>query len=90
MFKREGLFVEVVDAKIEGKILKNPTVYKPLPDEVQEYVDKYGAESSLKLFVDFEESAKKLGYESIEATSIEIQHEICDAFGWPYPTDPIG
>ena len=89
MFKREGLFVEVVDAKNEGKQLKNPTSYKPLQDELQEHIDLYGAERTLKLFVEFEASAKKFGRESIEATSIEIQHEICDAYGWPYPTDLI-
>ena len=90
MFGPEGLCVGVVVTEIEGKLLKKPTNYRPLPDYLREHVDLYGAESALKTFVKFEATAKKLGYGSIEATSVRIQHEICDAYGLPYPTDPIG
>ena len=89
MFEREGLCIEVVDAKIEGKLLKKPTNYRPLPDNLREHVDLYGAESALKTFVKFEATAKKLGFGSIEATSVKIQHEICDAYGWAHPSHPI-
>ena len=81
MFEREGLCIEVVDAKIEGKLLKKPTNYRPLPDYLREHVDLYGAESALKTFVKFEATAKKLGFDSIETGSVKIQHEICDAYG---------
>ena len=84
------LITPSTDAKIEGKLLKKPTNYRPLPDYLREHVDLYGAESALKTFVKFEATAKKLGFGSIEATSVKIQHEICDAYGLPYPTDPIG
>jgi hypothetical protein len=90
VFEREGLCIEVVnDAKIEGKLLKKPTNYRPLPDYLREHVDLYGAESALKTFVKFEATAKKLGFDSIETGSVKIQHEICDAYGLPYPTGPI-
>jgi hypothetical protein len=89
VFGPEGLCVGVVVTEIEGKLLKKPKNYGPLPDYLREHVDLYGAESALKTFVKFEATAKKLGFGSIEATSVKIQHEICDAYGWAHPSHPI-
>ena len=60
---------------------------RPLPDNLLGFVNRIGAEEALKIYVRFEKSAKKLGHRSLETSSVKIQHEICDAYGWPYPTD---
>ena len=55
--------------------------YSPLPNDLREFVDRYGAEEALKTYIKFEATAKKLGFDSIETGSVKIQHEICDAYG---------
>ena len=69
--------------------MKISSNYSPLPNDLPEFVDRYGAEEALKTYIKFEATAKKLGFGSIEATSVKIQHEICDAYGWAHPSHPI-
>jgi len=69
--------------------MKKPTNYKPLPEEFREFVDRVGAEEVLQIYIRFEAAAKRRGFNSIAKRTLGYQHQICDAYGWPYPTDLI-
>ena len=68
-------------ASMPWSLMKMSSNYSPLPNDLREFVDRYGAEEALKTYIKFEATAKKLVFDSIETGSVKIQHQICDAYG---------
>ena len=87
MLEPKGLCAGVVITEIEWSLMNKPTNFSPLPIDLRELVNRDGAEEIIKLFFRFEATAKKLGFTSIAISSVKIQNEIRDAYGWPQPTE---